>query len=211
MARKNVEKALNNRVMTLAAQDGYFPLKDYTCAKDFDEHTKCYLSSYLTDRKPPYAVFAEMTCEYLAATQIMVDFCQTNKIHTYQPLRVGISSHLEHHTTHKTVQRVSDENIGPVADELYERFKEGVEKYIKPRINQAHVVEEYLTQRHWKWPVATVYQCCITVVSFGLLKKEPAIMKKGIARAFEILDRPNYSQFDREFIESLGNAIDKNF
>jgi hypothetical protein len=211
MARKNVEKALNNRVMTLAAQDGYFPLKGYICAKDFAENTRCYLMSYLYDRKPPYAVFAQMACEYLATTQIMKDFCQTNKIHTDLPLQVGIQSNLEYYTTHKTVQRVSDENIDPVADELYERFKEGVEKYIKPRINQAHVVEEYLTLRHWKWPVSTVYQCCITVVSFGLLKKEPAIMKKGIAKAFEILDKPNYSQVGRDFIESLGNAIDKQF
>ncbi|AVS92483.1 hypothetical protein C8246_12570 [Paracidovorax avenae] len=103
------------------------------------------------------------------------------------------------------------ENCEESAREAYEKFKEAEKAYLAPRVDQSVVVEEYLTKPTHKWPVADLAQCCLTIVSFGLLTNDPKMVRRGVERTFEILDKPNYSQMHREFFEALRVAVNERY
>jgi len=213
MARKDVEKALQASVLALASSDGYSHVKDdyIICAKDIEEGVRCFLSCYLTDKYPPYSVESKISCEYTKASQIIAAFIKSNDIQIQANVWVGLYSVTERYTKTKSVQRVSEQNIDQVAHDLYERFKEGVENLILPRVHLKTLVDEYLTKPHYKWPMADLLQCCLATVSYGLLERDIAIAKKGMSKVFETLNKPNSSQMHKDFFEAMAYAVDHNF
>ena len=57
MTRKDVEKKLHATVRDILMADGYEQSKDYICVKNIGDAVAWRVGGYLSDRKPPYAVF----------------------------------------------------------------------------------------------------------------------------------------------------------
>jgi hypothetical protein len=74
-------------------------------------------------------------------------------------------------------------------------------------VDQGVVVSEYF-KPIVKWPSGDLKKCCSIIIGYGLVNNDWSLIDKGVARVFEILNRPGYNQGDRAFFESIKNSID---
>lgn len=206
--KNNISDRFFENLRALAASDGYRKEKDVVFAKEIAPGVKWDMVGHLSNRFPPYSASLHLRCSYLDASTSLHQFLIDVGIKDFRNHIVGFGSTVEMHSTAKMRTQVCLENCGEAAREAYEKFKEAEEVYLTPRVEQSVVVEEYLTKPPHKWPVGALVQCCLTIVSFGLLTGDPAMMKRGVERTFEILERPNYSQMHREFFEALRAAVE---
>ena len=211
MTRKDVEKKLHATVRDILMADGYEQSKDYICVKNIGDAVAWRVGGYLSDRKPPYAVFSTISCKYVSASLVINEFLENNDIEENPNFKIGFASELERHTAEKSVLRVSADNLSEVAVELGSRVREGVESYLFPRIDQRVVVDEYLNNPPHKWASADVLQCCLTIISYGLISEDSIFVRAGVDRALEILNKPNYSQLDKEILESIKSVVYKKY
>lgn len=209
--KKNVSNKFFDDLRTLAASDGYRKEKDVVFAKEVVPGVKWGMEGHLSSRFTPNTAFLHIWCSYLHASTLMHQFLIDVGIEDFRDQVVGFGSMVERHSTVKTSTHVCPENCGDPAREAYEKFKEAEKIYLEPRIDQSVAVDEYLTKPPYKWPVGALVQCCLTIVSFGLLTKDPKMIRQGIERTFEILDKPNYSQMHRGFFESLRVAVNERY
>ncbi len=209
--KKTVSNKFFDDLRTLAASDGYRKEKDVVFAKEVVPGVKWAMAGHLSNRFPPYSASLHITCSYLHASTLMHQFLIEVGIHDFRNRVVGFGSTVERQSTVKMRTQVCPENCGEPAREAYEKFKEAEKIYLAPRIDQSVAVEEYLTKSTHKWPVADLGQCCLTIVSFGLLTNDPKMIRRGVERTFEILDKPNYSQMHRGFFESLRVAVNERY
>ena len=208
MKRKDLEHALHLKVLNIFGDDGYFVVDEYSLAKDVNDGVRWVVYITLSEISPLYAVSSRIACQYLNASVVMMDFIRENNVLAESLPMVMFGSALERYTKEGSVQRISEKSLTDTANELCKRIKEAEKAYLLPRIDQKFVVEEYLKKPSHKWPTSDLLQCCLTVVSYGLLNNSPSIMKSGMNRVFEILNKPNYSQLHRGFFESLNKAIE---
>ena len=110
------------------------------------------------------------------------EFLENNDIEENPNFTIGFASELERHTAEKSVLRVSADNLSEVAVELGSRVREGVESYLFPRIDQRVVVDEYLNNPPHKWASADVLQCCLTIISYGLISEDSIFVRAGVDR-----------------------------
>lgn len=209
--KKNVSNKFFDDLRTLAASDGYRKEKDVVFAKEVVPGVKWNMAGHLSYRFPPYSASLHLGCSYLDASISLNKFLIDVGIEDFRNQVVGFGSMVERHSTVKMSTKVCLENCEESAREAYEKFKEAEKNYLAPRIDQSVAVEEYLTKPTHKWPVADLGQCCLTIVSFGLLTNDPKMIRRGVERTFEILDKPNYSQMHRGFFESLRVAVNERY
>lgn len=206
--KKNVSDKFFNELRKLAATDGYGKEKDFVFSEEAASGVKWHLAGHLDNRLQPYSASLFVGCRYLDASSALHRFLKDAGIQKFRDQTVAFGSMLEKYSTLGMRTHVCLENFEDAAQEAYTKFKEAEEAYLAPRVEQSFAVEEYLTKPTHKWPVADLGQCCLTIVSFGLLTGDPAMVKRGVERTFEILDRPNYSQMHREFFEALRAAVE---
>lgn len=211
MNRKDFEEELHARICDFLMIDGYKKSEDYVCIKNVGDAVVWRIGGYLSNRKPPYAVFSTISCEYISASLVINKFLEKYQIEKNPNFAVGFGSELERHTAEKSVLRISSDNSNEVAIKLGNRIKEGVEKYLLPRIDQRVVVDEYLNNPPHKWASADLLQCCLTIISYGLISEDPIFVRAGVDRALEILNRPNYSQMHKNTLESIKCVAYKKF
>lgn len=211
MKRKDLEHALQLEVLSILGDYGYFLADEYSCVKDVNDDVRWIVYITLSENAPSYAVSCRIACQYLSASRVIRDFIRENNVVTENLPMVMFGDALGRHTKNGSVQRISENNLTETANKLCRDIKEGETAYLLPRVDQKFVVDEYLKKPSHKWPTADLLQCCLTVVSYGILNNYSTIMKNGMIRVFEILNKPNYNQLHREFFESLKEAIDRKY
>ncbi|WP_434750084.1 hypothetical protein [Paenibacillus amylolyticus] len=152
-----------------------------------------------------------MSCRFEDATERLHTFLEKHQITLISNATVGFGNSVEKYTEHKYPVLVSSENLREAALQVADRFKEAESKYLLPRIEQRSAVDEYLTKRPHHWPTGDLFNCCVTILSYGLLINDQAFVHKGIERTFEILNKPGYSQRNRDFFEAILKATELEF
>ncbi|KAA8782705.1 hypothetical protein EC604_02445 [Paenibacillus amylolyticus] len=216
--KEGIRKQFYTELGKFIAPEGYVEHReadssptDYTFKKNVKPGVVWSLHSHLGHSKPPYAVYTIMACRYEAATERLRTFLEKHQITLISNAPVGFGNSVERYTQQKHSVLVSSENIQEAAQQTADRFKEAESKYLLPRIDQGVAVDEYLTKRPHHWPTGDLFNCCVTILSYGLLTNDRALVQKGIERTFEILNKPGYSQRNRDFFEALQKAVEHEF
>ncbi len=223
--KETIRKQFYTQLGALIAEHGYIPAQshsatDYTFMKKASPDVDWYLDSHLSHAQPPYAVFSVLGCRYVAATERLNEFLSKHGITALSHPTVGFGSWVNKYAPTEKLSTVTDDrkqvnvtadNTEEAARQAYEQIMMAESAYLLPRIEQSKVVEEYLTKRPHQWPIGDLFNCCVTIVSYGLLTEDPVLIKRGIERTFEILNKPNYSQRNREFFEAMRDAVHMEF
>ncbi len=223
--KEAIRKQFYTQLGALIAEHDYMPVKsysttDYTYVKKAYPDVDWHLDSYLIHAQPPYTVFSTLGCRYIAATERLNEFLSKHEITAISHPTVGFGSWVSKYAPTEKLSTVTDDRkqVNVTADNIEEAARQACEQimmaestYLLPRIDQSKAVEEYLTKRTHQWPGGDLFNCCVTIVSYGLLTEDPVLIKRGVERTFEILNKPNYSQRNREFFEAVRDAVHKDF
>ncbi|MFD1884754.1 hypothetical protein [Paenibacillus wenxiniae] len=223
--KEAIRKQFYAQLEILIAEYDYTPFKthsttDYTFMKKAQPDVDWYLHSHLSHAQPPYTVFTVAACRYIAATKRLNAFLDKHQITSVSHPAVGFGEWVDKHaqiekvanlSADKKLVNVTADNIEEAARQACERIMAAESACLLPRVEQSKVVEEYLTKRPHQWPTSDLFNCCAIIVSYGLLTDDPVLIKRGIERTFEILNKPNYSQRNREFFEAVRDAVHKEF
>lgn len=214
--KEAIRKQFYTHLGALIAEHDYIPVKsysttDYTYVKKAYPDVDWHLNSHLIHAQPPYTVFSTLGCRYVAATERLNEFLNRHEITAISHPTVGFGSWVDKYAPTEKLVNVTADNIEEAAKQACEQIMMAESAYLLPRVDQSKAVEEYLTKRTHQWPTSELFNCCVTIVSYGLLTEDPVLIKRGVERTFEILNKPNYSQRNRDFFEAVRDAVHKDF
>ena len=190
-----------------ASHIGYRHMGEGFFVKNLSQEAQWFFNVYLWG-KLPYSVFSTIGCNYVKASKKYSEFLMGSNINLNDEMSCSFSAEVDRYAEGGTSIKISNENEAiDAADCFVERVETSEKTFLAPRVDQGVVVSEYF-KPIVKWPSGDLKKCCSIIIGYGLVNNDWSLIDKGVARVFEILNRPGYNQGDRAFFESIKNSID---
>lgn len=203
--KREIENIFRIEIEKKISNNGYQLDENNIFRKRHNKDIMWFFSASLWNDRP-YSVSSSIGCEYINATVAIKKFIEENGGVFEEFAKVTFAGELDRHAQTNHIIKISSESdIQLSVDIFLRKLDEAEKKFLLPRVDQKIVVEEYFKPIA-KWPTGDLTKCCVTILSYALINNDFSLFKRGLERVFETINKPNYSQRNREFFEFLKNS-----